>query len=312
MIRAGQRLSAALDAIPEIQGSGISLMHGGGSIDILRQPVGGPHTGRWICVEEFREDLSRRERRHWDEIGEELMNRLEQEINRLPRAVARALGLELAGSRLDLPPAALAAITTRDRYDELWLSFGLSCGTAVLSGLIVVGSAGLTPATGGLSTVGAVLAWGNAAASSAACGMDTVRLIQEYRRPGSADQLDRVSAYRIIRTGVDVTAFATGVGQLGGDYQTARIIGRAARSGRPIQRISAAPTPIAPPPDTILRAGVGSVPGFSGSRALPILVSDTLYRRMGLRIASVVGNTVSLTTSSAPRTLLVHIIELSS
>lgn len=94
------------------------------------------------------------------------------------------------------------------------LGAGLSCGAAILSWVVVFGSAGAIPLTGGMSTAVTVLGYSAAAASTAQCLNGVGRIALEVAAPSQKDYLDSQEWYQSASTALDVISLA-GAGAAG-------------------------------------------------------------------------------------------------
>jgi hypothetical protein len=91
----------------------------------------------------------------------------------------------------------------------------LSCSAAVLGWLVVTGSAGAAPITGGTSAAVTVVSYGAATASSLQCGVAVVRTFDEIAGNGNVvDVLDSQEWYSEVMRALDIISLA-GVGAAG-------------------------------------------------------------------------------------------------
>lgn len=97
----------------------------------------------------------------------------------------------------------------------------LACGAAVLSWVVIIGSAGAIPLTGGASTALMVIFYSAFAASAIQCGNGIVRTGLEEINPAFKDQLDREEWYTAATTSLDVISLA-GAGAAG--FVTIRMV----------------------------------------------------------------------------------------
>lgn len=84
----------------------------------------------------------------------------------------------------------------------------LSCGAAVLSWVVVLGSSGAIPLTGGTSTAIVMLSYTAAAASTAQCANGVVRIGLETVAPEKKDYLDSQEWYQNASMAIDVVSLA--------------------------------------------------------------------------------------------------------
>jgi len=84
----------------------------------------------------------------------------------------------------------------------------LSCGAAVLSWIVVVGSLGAVPISGGTSTAVTYLGLAAASASTAQCLNGGYRTYLEYKTPDRKDWLDSLEWYANASHAVDVISLA--------------------------------------------------------------------------------------------------------
>lgn len=116
------------------------------------------------------------------------------------------------------------------------LNMGLSCGAAVLAGVVAAGGAGAAPLTGGASLAITVVVWAGALATAAQCGIATGRVINEIFDPGiNEEYLDSEEWYRNASAAIDAISVAGGVASLGQAAQAALRLSRT--SGRPLWQI---------------------------------------------------------------------------
>jgi hypothetical protein len=115
------------------------------------------------------------------------------------------------------------------------VNLGLSCGSAVLSGLAVAGGVGAAPLTAGASTTLTVLAWSSLVAGSVQCANSGWRVFNELVDPSKNDQLDSQRWYVVTSDILDAVSVAGGIAGLGQAAQAAIRLGRT--SGRPLTQI---------------------------------------------------------------------------
>jgi hypothetical protein len=90
----------------------------------------------------------------------------------------------------------------------------LSCGAAILSWVVVLGSSGAIPLTGGTSAAVVALSYTAAAASTAQCANGVVRIGLEAVSPEQKDFLDSQEWYKNASMAIDVISLA-GAGAAG-------------------------------------------------------------------------------------------------
>ncbi len=100
-----------------------------------------------------------------------------------------------------------------NRFFSELSSVGLSCGAAVLSWVVIIGSSAAIPVSGGASTAITVLAYGAATASSLQCGNSVVRLVNEtdVGNPELNRWLDSQEWYTHTLTALDAISVAGGI-----------------------------------------------------------------------------------------------------
>jgi len=120
-------------------------------------------------------------------------------------------------------------------YTEL-VSSGLSCGAAVLSWIVVLGSAAAIPVSGGTSTAITVLSHGAAYASSLQCGNSVYRLVNETNIGDSSTNawLDSQDWYVRTTTALDVISVAGGVASVGATLRAVLTLRKAGTSTKEV------------------------------------------------------------------------------
>lgn len=84
----------------------------------------------------------------------------------------------------------------------------LSCSAAVLGWVVVFGSAGVAPVTGGTSAAITVLTYSAAVASSVQCAVGLTRTVSEFRGGEMTDWLDSTEWYTEVMRALDVISLA--------------------------------------------------------------------------------------------------------
>ncbi len=111
------------------------------------------------------------------------------------------------------------------------VGFGLSCGAAVLSWIVVAGASAVVPVSGGASTAIVVLTYAAAVASTAQCVNSVVRTGFEITDPRTNDWLDSQEWYTTTVTTLDVVSVS---GAVASGFATIRVVMTArAATGRP-------------------------------------------------------------------------------
>lgn len=108
-------------------------------------------------------------------------------------------------------------------YSEL-LSLGLGCGGAVIGWLVVGGSAGAAPITGGSSTFITYLALGGAVSGTAQCANSLVRVKNELSSPERNDHLDSLEWYTTTSTVLDIISLAGTAASVGATIRMAKAL----------------------------------------------------------------------------------------
>lgn len=84
----------------------------------------------------------------------------------------------------------------------------LACAGAVLGWIAIIGGTAIVPFTGGASLVIAAVGVSAAAASTAQCGIGTMRVINEVNNPTRNDELDSEEWYQNMSRALDVVSLA--------------------------------------------------------------------------------------------------------
>ncbi len=110
----------------------------------------------------------------------------------------------------------------KDRFYSELVSAGLSCGAAVLSWFVVVGSSVAIPVSGGTSTAITLLSYGAATASSLQCMNSGYRLYNEtdFGDASRNEWLDSQDWYQSTLTVLDVVSVAGGIASAGATIKT--------------------------------------------------------------------------------------------
>jgi hypothetical protein len=114
-----------------------------------------------------------------------------------PMCQSGLLALVIRKGGKELIPTSSEVAEARDkRFNAELLNLGFSCGGAILSYVVVAGSAGLAPVTGGSSLIVTHLSAASGIAAGAQCVMAGVRMINEYRRPQANVEMDDETWYK--------------------------------------------------------------------------------------------------------------------
>ena len=140
------------------------------------------------------------------------------------------------------PPHAMSStqyaqeISTTAEKSKLFaeiLGTSLACGAAVLSWVVIVGSAGAIPLTGGASTALTVLSYSAFAASALQCGNGVVRTGLEVVNPTFKERLDSEEWYSVATTSLDLISLA-GAGAAG--FATIRMVSTLRAQGLTVRK----------------------------------------------------------------------------
>lgn len=95
-----------------------------------------------------------------------------------------------------------------------YFNAGISCGSAILSWIAIVGGGLTIPLTGGASVAVAAIGYSALAASTIQCGMGIARIKFEYSKPEYNDYLDSSDWYTNMSNALDIIALAGAGGSL--------------------------------------------------------------------------------------------------
>lgn len=130
------------------------------------------------------------------------------------REPARPMSLAAHAADLERNPRESRAIAES-------LGAGLSCGAAALSWLVIIGSAGVAPLSGGMSTGLTVLTYSAAIASTAQCFNSSARTYNGLTKPQRNDAWDSNEWYSVTADALDYISLA---GATAAGFATIRMV----------------------------------------------------------------------------------------